>query len=176
MRERVRRIHSTSFMHIYNIIFDPVFYCKTNLPQSIMHLETYSFWGQVVNPYNTAQTAGGSSGGCSALVAFGGALMSTGSDIGGSLRSPSAACGLWTLSWCYLFDIFSGTDTGFYQNRQLYVFLGGRDRALNRVRIPLLKPLAPSVGGGFFVETRQRIAIQTILSASVMSIFGSQSS
>ncbi|KAJ7450059.1 amidase signature domain-containing protein [Mycena galericulata] len=74
-----------------------VFYCKTNLPQSAMHLETYSFWGQVVNPYNTRLTAGGSSGGCSALVAFGGSPLSIGSDIGGSLRSPSAACGLWTL-------------------------------------------------------------------------------
>ncbi|KAJ6538816.1 amidase signature domain-containing protein [Mycena vulgaris] len=74
-----------------------VFYCKTNLPQSVMHLETYSFWGQVVNPYNTKLTAGGSSGGCSALVAFGGSPLSIGSDIGGSLRSPAAACGLWTL-------------------------------------------------------------------------------
>ncbi|KAJ7864939.1 amidase signature domain-containing protein, partial [Mycena leptocephala] len=74
-----------------------VFYCKTNLPQSIMHLETYSFWGQVVNPYNNKLTAGGSSGGCSALVAFGGSPLSVGSDIGGSLRSPAAACGLWTL-------------------------------------------------------------------------------
>jgi Asp-tRNA(Asn)/Glu-tRNA(Gln) amidotransferase A subunit family amidase len=63
-----------------------------------MHLETYSFWGQTMNPYNTALTAGGSSGGCSALIAFGGSPLGTGSDIGGSLRSPSAACGLWTLS------------------------------------------------------------------------------
>ncbi|KAF7341532.1 Amidase domain-containing protein [Mycena venus] len=74
-----------------------VFYCKTNVPQASMHLETYSFWGQVVNPHNTALTSGGSSGGCSALVAFGGSPFGTGSDIGGSLRSPSAACGLWTL-------------------------------------------------------------------------------
>ncbi|KAJ6534413.1 amidase signature domain-containing protein [Mycena capillaripes] len=84
---------------IAQVLYDAgaVFYCKTNLPQSSMHLETYSFWGQVVNPYNTALTAGGSSGGCSALVAFGGSPVGTGSDIGGSLRSPSAACGLWTL-------------------------------------------------------------------------------
>ncbi|KAJ7753941.1 amidase signature domain-containing protein [Mycena maculata] len=74
-----------------------VFYCKTNMPQSGMHLETQSFWGQVTNPYNTRLTAGGSSGGCSALLAFGGAPLSIGSDIGGSLRSPAAACGLWTL-------------------------------------------------------------------------------
>ncbi|KAJ7722646.1 amidase signature domain-containing protein [Mycena maculata] len=81
------------------ILYDAgaVFYCKTNLPQSIMHLETYSFWGQARNPHNTNLTPGGSSGGCSALVAFGGAPLSVGSDIGGSLRSPAAACGVWTL-------------------------------------------------------------------------------
>ncbi|KAJ7678343.1 amidase signature domain-containing protein [Mycena rosella] len=81
------------------ILYDAgaVFYVKTNLPQAIMHLETYSFWGQVLNPYNTNLTPGGSSGGCSALVAFGGSLLSIGSDIGGSLRSPAAACGIWTL-------------------------------------------------------------------------------
>ncbi|KAJ6632216.1 amidase signature domain-containing protein [Mycena sp. CBHHK59/15] len=81
------------------ILYDAgaVFYCKTNLPQAIMHLETYSFWGQVLNPYNTNLTPGGSSGGCSALIAFGGSPMSIGSDIGGSLRSPAAACGIWTL-------------------------------------------------------------------------------
>ncbi|KAJ7908906.1 amidase signature domain-containing protein [Mycena leptocephala] len=81
------------------ILYDAgaVFYVKTNLPQCIMHLETYSFWGQVLNPYNTKLTPGGSSGGCSALVAFGGSPLGIGSDIGGSLRSPANACGIWTL-------------------------------------------------------------------------------
>ncbi|KAJ6564170.1 hypothetical protein B0H19DRAFT_1374650 [Mycena capillaripes] len=55
-----------------------------------MHLEAYSFWGQVVNLYNTALAAGGSSGKCSALIAFGGFPLSIDSDIGGSLRSPAA--------------------------------------------------------------------------------------
>ncbi|KAJ7631586.1 amidase signature domain-containing protein [Mycena polygramma] len=84
---------------IAQVLYDAgaVFYCKTNVPQSCMHLEAHSFWGQVVNPHNTALTAGGSSGGCCALVAFGGSPLSIGSDIGGSLRSPAAACGLWTL-------------------------------------------------------------------------------
>ncbi|KAJ7185021.1 amidase signature domain-containing protein [Mycena filopes] len=84
---------------IAQVLYDAgaVFYCKTNLPQSIMHLETYSFWGEVPNPYNTRLTPGGSSGGCSSLMAFGGSPMGIGSDIGGSIRSPAAACGLWTL-------------------------------------------------------------------------------
>ncbi|KAJ7060508.1 amidase signature domain-containing protein, partial [Mycena amicta] len=84
---------------IAQILYDAgaVFYAKTNLPQSIMHLETYSFWGQALNPCNTALTPGGSSGGSSALVAFGGSTLGVGSDIGGSLRSPANACGIWTL-------------------------------------------------------------------------------
>nr|GAT57172.1 predicted protein [Mycena chlorophos] len=84
---------------IAQILYDAgaVFYVKTNLPQSIMHLETYSFWGEALNPWNTALTPGGSSGGSSALVAFGGSTMGVGSDIGGSLRSPANACGIWTL-------------------------------------------------------------------------------
>lgn len=63
-----------------------------------MHLETFSFWGQTLNPHNTALTAGGSSGGCAALVAFGGSPLSVGSDVGGSVRSPATCCGIHTLS------------------------------------------------------------------------------
>ncbi|KAL1748247.1 amidase signature domain-containing protein [Schizophyllum fasciatum] len=85
--------------HLLQILWDAgaVFYVKSNLPQAVMHLETHSFYGQTLNPYNTNLTSGGSSGGCSALIAFGGSPLGLGSDIGGSLRSPAAATGLWTL-------------------------------------------------------------------------------
>ncbi|KAL1698979.1 amidase signature domain-containing protein [Schizophyllum commune] len=85
--------------HLLQILWDAgaVFYVKTNLPQAVMHLETHSFYGQTLNPHNTNLTSGGSSGGCSALIAFGGSPMGLGNDIGGSLRSPSAGTGLWTL-------------------------------------------------------------------------------
>ncbi|KAF5391548.1 hypothetical protein D9757_002343 [Collybiopsis confluens] len=84
-----------------NFVFS-VFYCKTNLPQSIMQLETYSFWGQTLNPHNTNLTSGGSSGGCGALVSFGGSPLSLGTDIGGrrvlrNVRSPASCCGIYTL-------------------------------------------------------------------------------
>ena len=62
-----------------------------------MHLECHSFLGLTLNPRNTLLSSGGSSGGCGALMAFGGSPMSMGSDIGGSLRQPAAANGLWTL-------------------------------------------------------------------------------
>ncbi|KIK60784.1 hypothetical protein GYMLUDRAFT_167243 [Collybiopsis luxurians FD-317 M1] len=74
-----------------------VFYCKTNVPQSLMQIETYSFWGQTLNPHNTQLTSGGSSGGCGALVSFGGSPLSIGSDIGGSVRSPASCCGIYSL-------------------------------------------------------------------------------
>jgi amidase len=72
-----------------------VFYCKTNQPQAIMHLESTSPWGRVLNPYNINLSAGGSSGGESALVALRGSVLGVGTDIGGSIRGPSAFCGIY---------------------------------------------------------------------------------
>ncbi|KAF9066614.1 amidase signature domain-containing protein [Rhodocollybia butyracea] len=93
------KLFSTEHAHLNQILWDAgcVFYCKTNLPQMIMHLETHSFWGQTLNPHNTQLTSGGSSGGCGALIAFGGSPLGLGTDIGGSLRSPSSNCGIFTL-------------------------------------------------------------------------------
>ncbi|THV06030.1 amidase [Dendrothele bispora CBS 962.96] len=93
------KLVATENGHLIQILWNAgaVFYCKTNQPQSLMHIETFSFWGQTLNPYNTKLTSGGSSGGCSALISFGGSPLSLGSDIGGSLRVPAASCGIYTL-------------------------------------------------------------------------------
>lgn len=72
-----------------------VFYCKTNQPQLIMHLECASFHGRTLNPHNTSLTSGGSSGGEAALLALKGSPLGFGSDIGGSIRGPAAFCGLY---------------------------------------------------------------------------------
>lgn len=56
-----------------------------------------NIWGATVNPYNTQLSAGGSSGGEGALLAFGGSPLGVGTDIGGSIRIPSAWCGLYGL-------------------------------------------------------------------------------
>ncbi|KZT74239.1 amidase [Daedalea quercina L-15889] len=74
-----------------------VFYCLTNMPQTIMHLETDSYMARTLNPYNTDLTPGGSSGGDSALIAIKGSSLGVGTDIGGSVRSTAAACGLYSL-------------------------------------------------------------------------------
>jgi len=48
-----------------------------------------------LNPYNHDYTTGGSSSGCAALVASGEVDLGIGSDQGGSVREPSAFCGLY---------------------------------------------------------------------------------
>ncbi|KAK2124926.1 amidase signature domain-containing protein [Fusarium oxysporum II5] len=69
--------------------------CKTNQPQSLMHLESDSHWGRVLNPFNIRLSAGGSTGGESALIAMKGSILGIGTDIGGSIRGPSAFCGIY---------------------------------------------------------------------------------
>jgi aspartyl-tRNA(Asn)/glutamyl-tRNA(Gln) amidotransferase subunit A len=53
-----------------------------------------SAFGAVHHPRDAARSAGGSSGGSAAAVATGMGLASVGTDTGGSVRIPSACCGL----------------------------------------------------------------------------------
>ncbi|KAJ7675696.1 general amidase [Mycena polygramma] len=77
-------------------------FVRTNVPQTLMWGETYNHvFGRTSNPYNLAFTPGGSSGGEGALLAMRGSPLGVGTDIGGSLRIPSAFCGLYTLRPSY---------------------------------------------------------------------------
>ncbi len=53
-----------------------------------------SFGGQTLNPYNLLRGPAGSSGGTGAAIAANFGVIGTGSDTGGSIRSPSAHNGL----------------------------------------------------------------------------------
>jgi Asp-tRNA(Asn)/Glu-tRNA(Gln) amidotransferase A subunit family amidase len=68
---------------------------KTNLPDFAWTGNTSNaLFGPTANPFNPAFGAGGSSGGAAAALAAGMVPLATGSDGGGSIRIPSAVCGL----------------------------------------------------------------------------------
>lgn len=71
---------------------------KTNTPELAWKADTDNrVFGRTANPWSLGRSAGGSSGGSAAAVAAGMVPMATGSDGGGSLRIPSALCGLSSL-------------------------------------------------------------------------------
>lgn len=71
-----------------------VLYCKTNIPQTLMALDSHNnVFGRTLNPINTLVTAGGSSGGEGALLSLRGSCLGVGTDVGGSIRIPSMCNG-----------------------------------------------------------------------------------
>jgi Asp-tRNA(Asn)/Glu-tRNA(Gln) amidotransferase A subunit family amidase len=68
---------------------------KLNTPEFGFKAETdNAVFGATRNPWDLRRSPGGSSGGSAAAVASGMVPLATGSDGGGSIRIPSAVCGL----------------------------------------------------------------------------------
>ena len=68
---------------------------KTNTPEFGAGGNTVNdVYGATVNPFDTARTCGGSSGGSAVALATGMLALCTGSDTGGSLRTPAGFCGV----------------------------------------------------------------------------------
>lgn len=68
---------------------------KTNVPLFSGDLQSYNeVYGTTNNPWDLTRGPGGSSGGAAAALAAGLTPLEIGSDIGGSIRTPSHLCGV----------------------------------------------------------------------------------
>lgn len=72
-----------------------IIFARTTTPEFCLSGVTHSrIWGVTRNPWNPDYGPGGSSGGSGAALAAGLATLTTGTDIGGSIRIPAACCGI----------------------------------------------------------------------------------
>jgi aspartyl-tRNA(Asn)/glutamyl-tRNA(Gln) amidotransferase subunit A len=159
---------------------------KTNLHEFALGTTSEeSAFGAVHNPRDVTRSAGGSSGGSAAAVATGMGLASIGSDTGGSIRIPAAACGVVGLKpslgevptdgvvpLCQTFDHVGPITRSVADAASLWAVLAGRPIA----RIEALPPSAIKLGalGGYFtalldsdVRTAFTAAIARLRSAGV---------
>ncbi len=72
-----------------------IIYAMSNTPEFGAGAQTFNdVFGITRNPWNTALTPAGSSGGAAVALATGMAWLAHGSDLGGSLRNPASFCGV----------------------------------------------------------------------------------
>ena len=67
---------------------------KSNVPEWAGGNTFNPVYGVTRNPWDLRMSVGGSSGGSAAALASGTAWLATGNDLGGSLRTPAAFCGV----------------------------------------------------------------------------------
>jgi amidase len=156
---------------------------KTAVPELMIwpFTETVTF-GATRNPWNTAYTPGGSSGGSAAAVAAGLAAMALGSDGAGSIRIPATWCGVFGIkpqrdrvpltpqdgAWCGL--SVNGPITRTVEDAALFLdvtanqpvppggFITAATRSPGRLRIALSWKVPPTVTAR--VGRAQRAAVE----------------
>lgn len=73
-------------------------FVKTNVPYTMLSFECYNdLWGITENPHVKGYAAGGSTGGESCLLAYGGSRIGIGTDVAGSVRVPAHFSGCYSL-------------------------------------------------------------------------------
>ncbi|EIW75737.1 general amidase [Coniophora puteana RWD-64-598 SS2] len=111
-------------------------FVRTNVPQTLMWGETQNnVFGRTTNPYNHHLTAGGSSGGEGALLAMNGSPLGVGTDIDGSLRIPSAFCGLYTLRPSYERLPYHGAANALTGQESISSVLGPMSHSLGSLKL-----------------------------------------
>ncbi|KAG2134391.1 general amidase [Suillus bovinus] len=119
-------------------------FVRTNVPQTLMWPETLnSIFGRTTNPYNVSLTPGGSSGGEGALIALKGSPLGVGSDIGGSIRAPSAFCGIYGLRPSYGRVPYCGARNSLEGEDSILSVFGPMSNSLRGLRI-FMKAVANS--------------------------------
>ncbi|KAL8689337.1 MAG: hypothetical protein Q9218_004968 [Villophora microphyllina] len=124
--------------HVLKILWRAgcIFYARTTEPQTLMHLETSNnLYGTTVNPFNRDLTSGGSSGGEGALLGLRGSCLGIGSDIGGSVRSPAANCGLYSLRPTSYRIPVQGWTTTMLSEEQIIGVIGPMSTSLEGIKI-----------------------------------------
>jgi fatty acid amide hydrolase len=73
-------------------------FVRSNVPQALAWMETDNYiYGRCLNPWNSTRTTGGSSGGEGGLIASRSSPLGIATDSAGSIRVPSAFCGVYGL-------------------------------------------------------------------------------
>ena len=134
---------------------------KTNLHELALGvMGTSGLGGPIHNPVDPSRISGGSSGGSAVSVALSkGALLSTGSDTGGSVRVPAALCGICgfkpspeVLSTEGLFPLSGSLDhTGLFAKTMPDLAIGFRTVIGSRA-VPQERRLKLGVPTAYFVD------------------------
>jgi len=151
---------------------------KTNLHEFALGTTSEeSAFGAVHNPRDPSRSAGGSSGGSAAAVALGMGLASVGSDTGGSIRIPAAACGVVGLKptlaevptdgvvpLSVTFDHVGPITRSVTDATNVWAVLAGR--AIPRIESPAANAITLGVLGDYFtalLERDVRVAVDRAL-------------
>ena len=147
---------------------------KTNLHEFALGTTSEeSAFGAVHNPRDLSRSAGGSSGGSAAAVSLGMGVASVGSDTGGSIRIPAAACGVVGLKpslgevptdgvvpLCATFDHVGPIARSVQDAASLWAVLAATE--LRRIEAPSRSTVTLGALGGYFM---------TLLDGDVRSTF-----